>query len=98
MKGQQFSIDLDDYTFHCVVTDYTYQAPMGKWADSDYDCWGYEELEWECLCVETYDEYGDLVETTVDIDKYSDRIGEKILDEIHEMQDDVDYDEPDYYY
>lgn len=91
MKGKEFSIEVDDYIFHCVVTSYVYQRPLGPSADSDWDCYGYEEVEWDCNCVEVYDEDGYLVETTVDVDKYSENIEEKILDEIHEMQ------EEDYY-
>lgn len=91
MKGKEFSIELDDYIFHCVVTSYVYQRPLGRSADSDWDCYGYEEVEWDCNCVDMYDEDGYLVETTVDIDKYSEKIEEKILEEIREMQ------EEDYY-
>lgn len=31
------------------VTSYTHQAPMGPSAASDWDCYGYEEIEFELL-------------------------------------------------
>lgn len=85
------------YTFYINVTDYHYQAPMGPRADSDWDCYGYEEVSWECSCVEEELEDGSIVETTVDIDEYSEYIDEKVLEHIREMKDDFDYPEPDDY-
>jgi hypothetical protein len=31
------------------VTHYVSQAPMGRWADSDVDCYGYTEVEYDVL-------------------------------------------------
>lgn len=110
MKGQQFSIDIDDYIFHCVINGYTYQPPMGKWADSDWDAEGYEELEFDVDSVFVYNDEGDLVEILDKVEKeniisdYVDRIESKILEEIREEAEDyIDYPEddfsqyPDYY-
>ena len=31
------------------ITHYHSQKPMGKYADSDWDCYGYTDCEWEVL-------------------------------------------------
>lgn len=101
----EISVELDEYTFHCEITSYTYQKPLGKWADSDWDCYGYEEMEFECHSVTVTDEDGfcSHVENKAAIesilnkeyargDSYGEAVYDKILDEIHERQADVDYD------
>ena len=88
-------IYIDIYTFHINITHYFNQPPMGRWADSDVDCYGYTDLEWECTSVETYDEDGDEIKLTEQQEKdivseYSELIEEKVLVQIAEMQDDDD--------
>ena len=88
-------IYIDIYTFHINITHYFNQPPMGRWADSDVDCYGYIDLEWKCTAVETYDEDGDEIKLTEQQEKdivseYSELIEEKVLVQIAEMQDDDD--------
>ena len=87
-----FRIEYDQYIFHVEVIHYAYQKPLGKWADSDVDCYGYEDLEWQCTAVEETLEDNSVVETTVDIDQYSDQysdyIESQLLEMIHDAKDD----------
>lgn len=107
---KEISVYLDDYEFNCIVTNYVNQPAQGKWADSDWDAEGYEELEFDVDSVFVYNENGDLVEILDKVDKdsiineYVDRIESKILEEIREEAEDyMDYHEddfsqyPDYY-
>lgn len=75
-------------TFHVEVTHYHVQKPMGKWADSDVDCYGYTDLEWEVNMVTFQDVDGNATEKAVDIDLYSDYIDEKLLEKLDEMKRD----------
>lgn len=96
-----FEIEIDSYTFYISVTDYVNVPAQGKWVDSDWDCYGYEEVEWEVTCVTQTAEDGSEEEITVDVDKYSDIIEDKLLEQIRELKEDecheCDYPEPDYY-
>ena len=88
-------IYIDIYTFHINITHCFNQPPMGRWADSDVDCYGYTDVEWVCTAVETYDEDGDPVQLTEQQEKdivseYSELIEEKVLIQIAEMRDDDD--------
>ena len=97
---EYFDEEYNLLTFYVTVTDYVNVAPQGKWADSDWDCYGYEEVEWEVTCVTQTAEDGSEEEITVDIDKYSDIIEDKLLEQIRELRDDsheCDAPEPDYY-
>lgn len=80
------------YTFYINVTYYSpgYPAKLwGSWENCYEGC--PEEVSWECSCVEEELEDGSVIETTVDIDEYSEYIDEKVLEHIREMKDDVDY-------
>ena len=99
-----FEIYIDSYTFYISVTDYVNVPAQGKWADSDVDCYGYEEIEWNCTEVEDCDEDGNVVELSAEevkavISEYSDLIEDKLLEEIRDMRDSHECDppEPDYY-
>ena len=101
---KEISVYLDDYEFNCTITSYVNQPALGEWADSDWDCYGYEELEFDVDSVFVYDDEGDLVEILDKGEKdsiigdYVDRIESKILEEIREeAEDDFDYPEPDWY-
>ena len=102
---KETSVYLDDYEFNCTVTYYVNQPAQGKWADSDWDCYGYEEIEFDVDSVFVYNDEGDLVEILDKgekdsiISEYVDRIEDKILEEIREeVEEDIDYPEPlDYY-
>jgi len=97
-----FEIYIDSYTFYISVTDYVNVPAQGKWADSDWDCYGYEEVEWICTAIEDCDEDGSTnvlsaEEVKVVISEYSDLIEDKLLEEIRDMRDDdFDYDDDGY--
>ena len=89
-------------TFYVTVTDYVNVAPQGKWADSDWDCWGYEEVDFtvDSVTITSIDVDGNTVsvDKPVDITEYYDYIEDKLLEQIRELkEDDFDYPEPDYY-
>lgn len=87
-----FTINIDSFEFTVEVTNYVNQPAMGKWASSDWDCYGYEEVAFNVLSVLDTDEDGN--ETVVDnsvAEGYASLIEEKLLAEIREMQ------EEDYY-
>ena len=98
-----FEIYIDSYTFYISVTDYVNVPAQGKWASSDVDCYGYEEVEWICTAIEDCDEDENVVELSAEevkavISEYSDLIEEKLLEEIRGMRDDdFDYPEDDWY-
>lgn len=87
-----FTINIDSYDFTVEVTNYVNQPAMGKWADSGWDCYGYEEVAFNVLSVLDTDEDGNemVVDNSV-AEGYIELLEEKLLIEIHEMQ------EEDYY-
>lgn len=105
---KSISVYLDDYEFNCTITSYVNQPAQGKWADSDWDCYGYEEVEFNVDSVFVYNDDGNLCEVINKVEKeniigdYVDRIESKILEDIREEAEDDDsyessYPEPDYY-
>ena len=89
-------------TFYVTVTDYVNVAPQGKWSDSDWDCWGYEDVDFTVgsVTITNVDEDGNTVsvDKPIDIAEYYDYIKDKLLEQIRELkEDDFDYPEPDYY-
>ena len=102
---KEISVCLDDYEFNCTITSYVNQPAQGESADSDWDCYGYEEVEFDVDSVFVYNDDGNLCEVINKVEKediisdYMDRIENKILEEIREEAEDyIDYPEPiDYY-
>lgn len=99
MKGYTSTINIETlegyYSFDVEVTDYYAQKPMGKWADSDVDCYGYTDLEYNVLGGSKYNEDTDAMEEislqeAVDkADELSDIIWDKLNSElVEEMEDD----------
>lgn len=82
-------------TFYVTVTDYVNVAPQGKWADSDWDCWGYEEVDFtvDSVTITSVDEDGNTVsvDKPVDITEYHSYIEEKLLEMIREDVYNDDY-------
>ena len=75
-------------TFYVTVTDYVNVAPQGKWADSDWDCWGCEEVDFtvDSVTITSVDEDGNTisVDKPVDITEYYSYIEDKLLEMIRE--------------
>ena len=89
-------------TFYVTVTGYVNVAPQGKWADSDWDCWGYEDVDFtvDSVTITSIDVDGNTVsvDKPVDVSEYYSYIEDKLLEMIRELkEDDFDYPEPDYY-
>lgn len=87
-------------TFFVEITSYVNQPAQGKWADSDWDCYGYEEIEFTITSVTMTNENGITLDVTKDIDtdEYVDYLEEKLLEMVREdAEEDIDYPEPDYY-
>lgn len=90
-------------TFYVTATDYVNVAPQGKWASSDWDCYGYEEIDFtvDSVTITTVDEDGNTVsvDKPIDVSEYLDYIEDKLLEQIREMKDshECDAPEPDYY-
>ena len=93
-------IEIDQYTFHLTVDDYT-AAKAGSYsynAPSDIDYYGYDaEVEWTCDSVEEYfedDTFNILEDSEMKriVELYSelleDKILDKMLDEIEMMKED----------
>lgn len=98
---KSYEIYIDSFTFFVNVTGYWHQPAQGPSADSDWDCWGYEEIEWEITKIIGCDENGlewYVGTEEIDISEYSEYIEDKLLELIRELkEDDFDYPEPDYY-
>lgn len=45
------------------VVHFHYQPPQGRWADSDWDCYGYLDIEWVADCEVTEEESSIIDET-----------------------------------
>ena len=94
-----YEIELDSYIFYVRITHYSRGYPAKTWALPE-DCYPEEpeELEWEVDSVVELDEDGNESEVQVDIAEYSEWIEEKLLDLIHEEQEEDcrDYDYYDY--
>lgn len=89
--NNKYEIDIEDFRFYITVTDYHHQPAQGPSADSDWDCYGYTEIDWECTQVLEYDEDGNESEVTVDIAKYSELIEQELLNVIADEMSDQDY-------
>lgn len=85
---------LDDYCFVCTITDYRYAPPFNGPAhlcDSDYDFYGYEEIDYDVdavlVWVEEKDQYLELTDKAEEariISKWDEQIKEKLLEEIRD--------------
>lgn len=89
-------ICVDDYVFDITITYLYVQKPMGRYCDSDVDCYGYTDLEWECKHV--YVEYEDgsdeewfNAEAQDIADEYAELLEEKVMVELEEMKNDCEY-------
>lgn len=89
--NNKYEIDIEDFRFYITVTDYHYQPAQGPSADSDWDCYGYTEIDWECTQMLEYDEDGNESEVTVDIAEYSELIEQELLNVIADEMSDQDY-------
>ena len=89
--NNKYEIGIEDFRFYITVTDYHHQPAQGPSADSDWDCYGYTEIDWECTQVLEYDEDGNESEVTVDIAKYSELIEQELLNVIADEMSDQDY-------
>jgi hypothetical protein len=83
--------------FFVNVTGYRHQPALGPSADSDWDCYGYTEIDWECTTVEDYDDEGDQIKLTEQQEKsivseYSELIEEKLLEIMKDEAESQDYD------
>lgn len=90
--NNKYEIDIEDFRFYITVTDYHHQPAQGPSADSDWDCYGYTEIDWECTQVLDCDEDGNETEVQVDIAEYSELIEEKLLETMKDEMDSQDYD------
>ena len=91
--NKQYELYIDSFTFFVNVTGYHHQPALGPSADSDWDCFGYTEIDWECNQVLDCDEDGNEFETTVDIAEYSELIEEKLLEIMKDEAESQDYDD-----
>lgn len=89
--NNKYEIDIEEFRFYITVTDYHHQPAQGPSADSDWDCYGYTEVEWECTQVLEYDEDGNESGVTVDIAEYSELIEQELLNVIADEMSDQDY-------
>ena len=84
----EYQIQIDSYTFFIEVIHYS-PAVAGEFSynsASDRDYLGYDaEVLWECNCVLPNDIED--IEQSVDIDKYSKQITEKLLDILSELSE-----------
>jgi hypothetical protein len=94
MKGATFTINAGlDAVLEVQVTDYYVQRPLGRNADSDWDCYGYTDLEWKVLGGVAYEEDGTetiltLAEAEALASDYSEDIDSEILSEVDSAKDD----------
>ena len=96
MKGYEFVVHVvseeSEYTFETKITYFYHQRPMGKWADSDVDCFGYVDLEYEVEAGYSYDEDGNEIvmelEAARDMaETFEDEITEDIMRQIEEFEE-----------
>lgn len=91
--NNKYEIDIEDFRFYITVTDYHHQPAQGPSADSDWGCYGYTEIDWECTQVLEYDEDDNESEVTVDIAEYSELIEQELLNAIADEMSDQGYDD-----
>ncbi|WP_373033174.1 hypothetical protein [Sulfurovum sp.] len=86
-------ICVDEYVFDITITYLYVQKPMGQYADSDVDCYGYTELSFECYHVLEYLEddtemHYNGKEAQDIADEYAELLEEKVMVELEEMKND----------
>ena len=97
MKGYEFVVHVEGdegfFTFETKITYFYHQRPMGKWADSDVDCFGYVDLEYEVEAGFYYDEDGNEIAMELEAardmaETFEDEITEDIMRQIEEFEED----------
>lgn len=94
--NKQYELYIDSFTFFVNVTGYHHQPALGPSADSDWDCYGYTEIDWDVTSIVDCDEYGNETEIPVNLfclDDYSELIEEKLLEIMNDEMDNQDYDD-----
>lgn len=91
-------ICIDDFVFDITITYLYVQKPMGRYADSDVDCYGYTDLEFMCNHVLGYLEddtemHYNGKEAQAVADEYLELLEEKVMVELEEMKNESE----DYY-
>lgn len=86
-------ICVDDYVFDITITYLYVQKPMGRYADSDVDCYGYTDLEFMCNHVLEYLEddtemHYNGKEAQDIAGEYAELLEEKVIWELGEMKND----------
>ena len=57
-----YDVNLDQYALQCEVTELL-DVPPDPWAtSSDWDAYGYRELEFRVVSAQVYDEHGEAIE------------------------------------
>lgn len=92
MRIKEWSIEFNDEAFHYEVhvedIFYFKQKPMGKWADSDVDCHGYEDFDFKIVKIFIDGLPVDEKQLDVEIDKSFKQISDVLFNQIKEMSDD----------
>lgn len=94
--NNKYEIDIEYFRFYITVTDYHHQPALGPSADSDWDCYGYTEIDWNVLSILDYDEDGNETDIPVNLfclEEYSELIEEKLLEIMNDEMESQDYDD-----
>ena len=89
------TVSIDEFEFEIEISSVTNVAPNSSSWDSDWDYYGYREMEFEVLGAVEYDEDGDSVELSKErcaelAERFADTIEEKLWDQLADEADDYD--------
>lgn len=93
------TVCIEQYELEVEITSCTSVAPNHSTWDSDWDYYGYQEMEFEVLSGLVYDEDGDNPQElgrngcAAVAEQYSEEIEQKLWDQLAEEADDCDYDD-----
>lgn len=89
------TVCIEQYTLEVEITSLTVVKGNSSTWDSDWDYYGYREMEFEVLGAVEYDEDGDSVELSKErcaelAERFADTIEEKLWDQLADEADDYD--------
>lgn len=94
----KITVCIEQYTLECEITSLTNVKGDSSTWDSDWDYYGYREMEFEVVSGTEEDEDGNETDLSRNgcaavAEQYAEEIEQKLWDEIPDDSDDCDYDD-----